>query len=270
MSDIKRELTDKSTPAIKRLERLMEILRSPGGCSWDRKQTHKSLLPYLIEESYEVIEIIESGDLSHLKEELGDLLCQIVFHAQLARERGEFELDDSIEHLIEKLIRRHPHVFEEQQELDPDQVRDQWEKIKVSSGEKKSALSGLPKSMPALTTAFRMGEKAAGYGFDWSGARDVIEKIEEELCELKVELFDKEKVSTEKIEMEMGDFLFAAASMARKLGIDPEIALRKALNKFRMRFERMEGEINSRNEKFDHYSLAQLEELWQRLKTDES
>lgn len=242
---------------------MMEILRSENGCAWDRKQTHKSLLPYLIEETYEVAEAIESGDYEHLKEELGDLACQIAFHAQLAKEAGHFEASDSINCIIDKLIRRHPHVFENKKELTPDQVRDQWEKIKVSSGEKKSVLSGLPKSMPALVMAFRMGEKAAGFGFDWKKSQDVIAKIDEELKELKVEIDNNDK---EKISDELGDLLFSISSLARKYDINPEIALKNALNKFKTRFDLLEKNIIKSGKSFDDYTLEQLEEIWQKVK----
>lgn len=244
----------------------MEILRGPGGCNWDRSQTHKSLLPYLIEETYEVIETIEAEEYSELKEELGDLLCQIVFHAQLARERDEFDVDDAVEHLIDKLVRRHPHVFGEKAELAPDEVRDQWEKIKVASGEKKSTLGGLPRTMPALTAAFRIGEKAAGCGFDWEEANDVVMKIDEELAELKAEIFSEGERSPEKIENEIGDLLFAISSLSRKLAIEPEVALRKALTKFRARFESMEKEVRAQGKTMGDFSLDELEDIWQKLK----
>ena len=263
MKDNKSIVFDKNSEPMHRLVALFEILRSENGCAWDRKQTHKSLIPYLIEESYEVIEAIENEDYSELKEELGDLVCQAVFHAQLAKERGDFELNDSITHIVEKLIRRHPHVFEDQKELDPQQVRDQWEKIKVDSGEKKSVLSGIPKSMPALTLAFRIGEKAGGIGFDWENPEDVLKKIDEELIEVKEEI---NSGNVDKLEEEVGDLLFAVASLARKLGIEPETALKIALDKFKRRFEKLEQTVVDSDRTFNQYSLAELEDIWQKQK----
>jgi len=244
----------------------MEILRSPDGCNWDRNQTHQSLLPYLIEETYEVVEAIESKRYSDLKEELGDLLCQIVFHAQLAHERSDFDINDTIDHLVTKLVRRHPHVFGERKDLDPQQVRDLWEKAKIASGEKDSVLSGLPRSMPALTMAYRMGEKAGGYGFDWSRPEEVVDKIQEEIEELKHELKSGAETAREQVENEIGDLLFATASLARKLHIDPESALKRALDKFHRRFEAMVKEVERRGGRGDDYTVDQKGEIWQELK----
>ncbi len=263
MSDLKRKVLDKSIAPFERLKMLMEILRSPGGCQWDRKQTHQSLLPYLIEEAYEVVEAVENKDVNALKEELGDLLCQIVFHAQLASEKGHFNIDDSAEILIDKLIARHPHVFGDRKELSPSEVRDQWEQIKVESGEKDSVLSGIPKSMPALTMAFRIGEKAGGVGFDWERAEDVIEKIDEEVLEVKQAIVSQDK---SQITNEIGDLLFAIASLARKLEIDPEAALKKGLQKFMTRFDKLEQNVNESGRKFKTFSLNELEEIWQKIK----
>ncbi|MEW5923730.1 MAG: nucleoside triphosphate pyrophosphohydrolase, partial [Candidatus Zixiibacteriota bacterium] len=160
-----------------KLVEIMATLRSPGGCNWDRKQTHESLLPYLIEETYEVVEAIENRDPMHLREELGDLLIQIIFHARIAEEAGYFSINDAINDINEKLINRHPHVFGEKKDLQPQEVRDQWEKIKIDSGEKKSVINGIPKSAPALVKAFRFGEKAGGVGFDWNNPSEVLDKV---------------------------------------------------------------------------------------------
>ncbi len=263
MTELKRKVFDKNNPPFERLKALMALLRSPGGCQWDRKQTHQSLLPYLIEEVYEVVEAIENEDVDSLKEELGDLMCQIVFHAQLASEKGQFTVDDSVQILVDKLIARHPHVFGDCKELSPSQVRDQWEQIKVDSGEKKSVLSGIPKSMPALTMAFRMGEKVGGVGFDWENAEDVLNKIDEEVIEVKEALRQKDK---SEITNEIGDLLFAIASLSRKLDIDPEIALKKGLRKFKGRFDKLEQNVNESGRKFKDYTLTELEEIWQKIK----
>ncbi len=259
----KSKVFDKNITPFERLVVVFEVLRSENGCAWDRKQTHKSLLPYLIEETYEVYEAVENEDYVALKEELGDFVCQAVFHAQLAKERGDFEINDSLNHIVEKLIRRHPHIFEAEKQLNSQEVRDQWEKIKVESGEKKDVLSGLPKAMPALTMAFRVGEKAGGVGFDWEKSSDVIDKIEEELQELKAEIISDNK---DGIEDEIGDLLFAVASLARKKEIDPELALKRALEKFKARFLKLEDEIRSEGKSYDDYSLEQLEMIWQKIK----
>jgi len=263
MSDLRSQVTDPRRPAWERLKLLMAILRSDEGCAWDRKQTHRSLLPYLIEEAYEVVEAVEADDDEALREELGDLLCQIVFHAQLASERDEFDADDAVEGIVQKLINRHPHVFGERNELSPQQVRDQWERIKVESGEKESVLSGLPASMPALTMAYRIGEKAGGVGFDWDRAEEVLDKLAEELDEIKGAIAEGDR---SRMAEELGDFLFATASLSRKLEIEPETALKQALGKFRVRFVRLEKRVQASGKRFDQFSLEELEALWQELK----
>ncbi|UCG63116.1 MAG: nucleoside triphosphate pyrophosphohydrolase [Candidatus Zixiibacteriota bacterium] len=263
MSDFNRNLEDSKLSPFERLVAIMEVLRSEDGCAWDKKQTHKSLLPYLIEETYETVEAIEKGDPQMLCEELGDLMCQVAFHAQLGRETGVFDINDALNRINDKLIRRHPHIFGEKKELNPQQVRDQWEKIKVESGEKESVLSGLPKSMPALLMAYRMGEKAGGVGFDWSNASEVLEKIDEELAEIRRETAGNDK---DKLADEIGDLLFAVSSLARKLQIDPEQALKRALAKFKERFSRLEEAVNGSGRKFDDFSLDELESIWQKIK----
>lgn len=266
MDNLKARIEDPKLTPFERLTLVMAILRSPEGCNWDRQQTHQSLLPYLIEEAYEVVEVIESGRMGDLKEELGDLLTQIVFHAQLASERGEFTANDAVDRVVEKLVHRHPHVFGERKELNPKEVRDQWEQIKTNSGEKPSVLGGVPKTMPALTMAFRMGEKAGGVGFDWTSARDVVLKIKEELAECEAELGSQPHPDKERLADEIGDLLFATASFARKLEIEPEIALRRALEKFRSRFTRLEDTVRSQGRGMAECSLDELEAIWQQVK----
>ena len=252
-----------NTEPFNKLREIMATLRSPDGCAWDRKQTHKSLLPYLIEETYEVVEAIENEDFDHLREELGDLLCQVVFHSQLAEEAGKFTLNDSIESINEKLISRHPYVFGEKKALKPQEVRDQWEKIKVESGEKSSVVSGIPRSAPALVKAFRFGEKAGGVGFDWISAADVLEKVNEEIGEITSELKSN---SPSGLESEIGDLLFAVSSLARKLEINPEQALNKTLDKFADRFRYIEKKVKQSGKSFDDFSLDELEAWWQEAK----
>ena len=217
-------------------------------------------------QAYEVVEAVENNDMAALREELGDLLIQVVFHAQLASEREEFTIDDSIGDVVAKLLHRHPHVFGERKDLKPGQVRDQWEKIKTESGEKESVLSGLPRSMPALTQAFRVGEKAGGVGFDWGNAAGALEKVEEEIAEVRAELDSEDANRQERLTSEFGDLLFAAASSARLAGVDPEAALRNALDKFRTRFRELEKEVAAGRGRFGEYELAELEEIWQRVK----
>lgn len=263
MKDLDTSIFDPKTSPFEKLVRIMEILRSDQGCAWDRKQTHASLIPYLIEEAYELVEAIESDDSAAVCEELGDLLCQVVFHAQLAKERGAFEIDDAINSIADKLIRRHPHVFEQKKDLNPKQVRDQWENIKINSGEKKSVLNGLPASMPALLMAYRLGEKAGGVGFDWKTADEVLDKLDEELNEIRVAASSGDR---ERLADEIGDLLFATASLARKSEIDPERALKQALEKFRGRFEKLDQHVQNSGRSFDSYSLEELEEIWQEVK----
>ncbi len=246
----------------------MAYLRSEAGCAWDRKQSHKSLIPYLIEETYELVEAVESGNPEKIKEELGDLLCQIAFHAQIAKEMGQFQIEDSLRAITEKLIERHPHIFLEEKNLEPEEVRQQWEKIKLKkrSGEKKSGLSGLPAGMPALLMAYRMGEKAGGVGFDWKNSTDVLTKIEEELIEIKKEATSKDK---DRLSEEVGDLLFAVASYARKEEIDPEAALRQALRKFQQRFEKMKKELDRQGKKLYNLPPDELDRLWELVKGKE-
>jgi tetrapyrrole methylase family protein/MazG family protein len=267
MSDPKARVINPEPTPFEQLCTVMAVLRSPEGCNWDRAQTHQTLLPYLIEEAYEVVEAVESGDSGALKEELGDILLQVVFHAQLADEAGKFGINDSVQAVITKLIDRHPHVFSEKKDLQPSEVRDQWEKIKTDSGEKPSVLAGLPHTMPALTMAFRLGEKAAGVGFDWKNSSDALEKVGEELAEVRAVFGEDSPDRTQHLTDEIGDLLFAAASVARLEGIDPETALRAALRKFRERFESLEAELTASGRRFDDFTLEQMEEVWQRIKT---
>ena len=268
MTDLTAKVLNPKLTPFERLVVLLAILRSPEGCNWDRAQTHQTLIPYLIEESYEVVDTIESGRMGDLREELGDLLVQVVFHAQLATERGEFSINDTIIDVVDKLVRRHPHVFGEKKDLDPQQVRDQWERIKTKTGEKKSVLSGIPKSMPALTMAFRIGEKAGGAGFDWENASDVLEKIEEEVKEVTEAMHSPGAQQHDQLSDEIGDLLFAVASLARKAKIDPEHALKKSLQKFTNRFALMERFLTERGERLEDHTLEELEAIWQSVKRE--
>ena len=243
---------------------LLAYLRSPNGCPWDRKQTHTSILPNLIEETYEVVEAIQKKDNSKLKEELGDLLLQVLFHAQMEAERNKYNIYDVIQNLMVKLTVRHPHVFKKKESLTSRQVLQNWEKIKLSQKkESHSALSGLPKHLPALVKAYRMQEKISRLGFEWSKKEEILAKVEEELKELKKRLKSK---NSKKTEEELGDLFLILVTLSRKLKKDPELALRRAIDKFIVRFSRMEKEVSRRGKKISDLSLRELERLWEKIK----
>lgn len=242
----------------------MSYLRSPNGCPWDKKQTHSSILPNLIEETYEVVEAIQKKDNFKLKEELGDLLLQVLFHAQMEAEKRKYDIYEIIEQLIYKLKLRHPHVFKKKVNLTSRQVLQNWEKIKLSQKkESHSALSGLPRSLPALVKAYRMQEKISRLGFEWSKKEEILGKIEEELKELKKTLRFK---NSKKTEEELGDLFLILVTLSRKLKKDPELVLRKAIDKFVLRFSTMEKEVAKRGKKISDLSLSELEKLWEKIK----
>ncbi|MBN1894174.1 nucleoside triphosphate pyrophosphohydrolase [bacterium] len=243
----------------------MSRLRGPDGCPWDKEQTHDSLKPYLLEEAYEVLEAVDRRDFDGLREELGDMLLQSVFHAQLASEAGLFNIQDVLKTLNEKLVRRHPHVFGEAVITGSDEQVRHWEKIKKSEG-KKSALDGVPVTAPSLLRAHRTQQKAAAVGFDWPEASPVWDKIREELDELK------EAVSAGKqdaVEEELGDLLFAVVNLSRFLHVHPEDALRRSVDKFRRRFRAVEAEMESAGRDMRKTPLAELDAVWDRIKREE-
>lgn len=250
---------------------VVETLRDPqNGCPWDLEQTAESLIPNFIEELYEVIEAIENKNVENIKEELGDLLLHILMQTRIAKEKGEFELDDVLEQISSKLIRRHPHIFaqsddKEIQQSSPLEVKQNWEKIKHTekSNKRKSILEGIPKAMPALIYSQRMQEKAASTGFDWENTEDVLDKIAEELEELK-EAFANE--SKERQTEEAGDLLFAVVNFCRRSGIDSETALKKASEKFRNRFEYIEEYHKQKGKNIFNSSMEKLNELWEKTK----
>ncbi len=247
--------------AGEKFERLVEImakLRGENGCDWDKAQTHESLKPYLIEEAYEVLNAIDLKDDKELKEELGDVLLQVVFHAQIAKEREAFSIDDVINTLNDKLIRRHPHVFGDAQGYS----YARWEEIKAKEkGEKKrTSIGDVNHALPGLSLARRVQENAAGVGFDWTKIEDVWDKVHEEIDELK------NAKSPEEVEEEVGDLLFAIVNLSRFLNVDPETAIRKAIEKFISRFEKMEKLIEMNNKKVEELSLEELDEYWNKVK----
>jgi MazG family protein len=248
------------------LVQLMTRLRAPGGCPWDRKQTLESLKPFIIEEAYEVVDAIDSNDRRALAEELGDLLLQAVFAAELAREEGSFDIGDSITAIHEKLVRRHPHVFGDVEAKDAETVLVNWEKLKNEErkAEDKSLLAGVPQSMPALAKATRLTEKAARVGFDWRGAEDVFTKLDEELAEVHEAI---RAGDASQVHAEIGDLLFTVANLARKLDVNPEEALQATNRKFTQRFQAMETEARGAGKNLDQYTLAELDAMWERAKT---
>lgn len=243
------------------LVEIMAKLRGPQGCPWDKEQTHKSLERYLIEEAYEIIDTIDNEDPNHLKEELGDMLLQVVFHAQLASEAGEFNMHDVLEGIITKLIRRHPHVFGEVEVTSTQDVLVNWEEIKRQEKKEVSAIAGIPKSLPALVYAYKLQSKAARVGFDWEEVGGALEKIAEEVEELK-----SARAGQGRVEEETGDLLFAVVNVARHLDIDPELALKSASSKFESRFRYMENEAQKKGLDLINMSLEEKDRLWDEAK----
>lgn len=255
------------------LERVLEImstLRGENGCNWDKKQTHKSLIPHLIEETYEVVDALEKEDTDGLKEELGDLLFQIVFHCQIAKEENRFTIQDIAKLLAEKLIARHPHIFAIQQNLSAEEVLINWEKLKekekASKGISQEAiLDGIPRSLPALQKAEKLQTKASQIGFDWTNPKEIIHKIREELIELEREL-EEPSIFPERVLDELGDVLFSVINLSRFLNISSETALRYANDKFESRFRNVEKLAKERNQNLKDLKLEEMEELWKKAK----
>jgi tetrapyrrole methylase family protein / MazG family protein len=254
-------------------ERLLEImrrLREPGGCPWDREQTRGSLKPFLIEEAYEVLEAIESGDVQALREELGDLLFQVVFHVQIAMERGEFDMAAVLSRLVEKMISRHPHVFGEASVGTAGEALAQWEAIKQreahDAGRRRSVIDGVPRALPSLLRAQRITSKAARVNFDWPDAHAAWTKVEEECREAKAALAADDRT---RLQDELGDVLFSLVNVARLASIDAEEALHGAVEKFRRRFTGMEDDLSAQGKSVGSVSQAELERSWDAVKAQE-
>ena len=247
---------------------IMRRLRAPGGCPWDAEQSHESLKRYLIEECYEVIEAIDRKDDDLLREELGDLLLQPIFHAAIAEERGAFTMDDVLETLADKLVRRHPHVFGDQEIRTSEEQVANWEKIKKEEKgeERKSALSGIPPHLPALMQAQKITEKAARVGFDWEHTDQVYAKVLEELHELEETMVTRDQ---ERMESELGDLLFAIVNLGRFLAVNPEEALRKTIDRFTSRFGHVEETLHGRGIQLKDASLEEMDRLWNEAKEKE-
>ena len=254
-----------------RFRKLCEIvakLRAPGGCPWDREQTHESLLPALIEEAYEVAEAADAKNDAHFREELGDLLLLVVMHAEIAQESGRFNIDNVLQEISDKLVRRHPHVFGTSDARDSGAVLKQWEAIKREEKKADSHyLASLPKALPALIRGQKAQSKTARVNFDWTEVRDVIAKVEEELCEVKDAIASQDR---EMITDEIGDVLFAVVNLARKYEIDAESALQKATDKFVERFNRLEDELRRQDKRLGDVDLEEMDAIWERIKNDEA
>ena len=262
-----------------RLVEIMATLRSPDGCPWDREQTIDTLKPFVLEETYEVLEAIDRHDHASLCEELGDFVFEAVFVAQLESEAGHFTIADAVKSAADKLVRRHPHVFKREQgeaALDtPGQVRTRWEEIKAEersargedgkAAKPKSLLGGLAPTLPALLRAFHISTRAASVGFDWVAAGDVVDKMQEELDEIRA-VVKEGAIDHERAEEEMGDLLFTIANLSRKLGIEPETALRKANDKFTKRFGTLEQSVAASGRAMKDMTLEEFEAEWQRVK----
>ena len=263
--------------SINALLKIMGKLRDPdGGCPWDLEQDFSTLAPHTIEEAYEVAEAIADNDMMELKSELGDLMFQVVFYAQLAKEKGDFEFDDVITAISEKMIRRHPHVFGDQDIDSADAQTIAWEETKALERAEKSkkkpsaqsALDGVAKTLPALSRAIKLQNRAARVGFDWPSIEPVYDKIREELDELDVEI--KAGASKDRLEDEFGDILFAVVNLGRHLDLDPETALSRTNRKFTNRFQMIETELGKQGKSIDQSNLEEMDQLWDKAKETES
>ena len=246
---------------IDRLKQIVQRLRSPDGCPWDREQTHESLKPHVIEECYELIDAIDEKDDQGMQEELGDLLLQVVLHAQMASEEGRFDFDSVADVISEKLVRRHPHVFGDTKLATSDAVLKQWDAIKRREKmDRASALDGVPHGLPALAKAQKMQSKAARVGFDWDDAEGSLRKVEEEIKELQ------QAKTSEKLAEELGDLLFSVVNFARKSKLDAEELLQAATRKFCERFRKTEALAESRGFNFSSLTLTEMDQLWDEVK----
>jgi tetrapyrrole methylase family protein/MazG family protein len=251
---------------LKKLVELMATLRGPDGCPWDRKQTADSLKPFLIEESYEVIDALDEKDPAKVREELGDLLFQIIFHARLAEEQGQFSIGDVISTNVEKMVRRHPHVFGDEEVSTAGEVIANWEEIKKKEkgpDRQRSLLEGVPRSMPSLIRAHKIQERAARVGFDWNNIDEALPKLDEEIAEFKESLTTG---NAAKIEEELGDVFFTLVNLSRFLDVDPEEALRKTISKFIRRFRYIEEKAAGAGRSLNDMTMDEMEALWQEAK----
>ncbi|MFH0882841.1 MAG: nucleoside triphosphate pyrophosphohydrolase [bacterium] len=284
MSESKHDATDDTHPVppqgdgtlgseVEALAELMRILRSPNGCAWDAEQTHRTLRPYLIEETYEVLEKLDSGDMEGLREELGDLLLQIVYHTALSEEENLFTFTEVAKGIREKMIRRHPHVFGDVEAHDSEAALRSWEKIKLADKEEdgdvrkeNGTLSGVPKVLPSLTRAHRVQEKMAGVGFDWPSAEGALDKLDEEVLEAREAILSGDP---ERAEEEIGDLLFSVVNAARLAGFSAEESLRRSTEKVILRFRELENLVKADGHKLGELSLEVLDDYWEKAKIRE-
>ena len=284
-------MPDTAGSAFERLVEIVARLRAPDGCPWDREQTLETLRPFVLEETYEVLEAIDEGNLEALMEEIGDLIFEGVLLAQLCAERQQFTVAESLGSIADKLVRRHPHVFgDDEKARNANEVLGKWEEAKrleraasPEGGRPKTILGGVPRALPALLRAHEMSTRAAAVGFDWDRPADVLAKIEEEVAELREAVehsgglgadspagdSDAARVARQHVEEEMGDLLFALANLSRKLGVEPEAALRRSDDKFAKRFTALERRFAARGEPLREAGLARMEEEWERIKKQE-
>jgi tetrapyrrole methylase family protein/MazG family protein len=262
-------MSTKELELFQKLLNIMATLLGPEGCPWDREQTHRSLKPFLIEEAYEVNQTIDNADFQALKEELGDLLLQIVFHAELAKQANQFTMSDVLESICNKMINRHPHVFGSHKWKTPAEVLKNWEHLKTQEKPESadsSILAGIPIQLPALIRAHRIQDRAARVGFDWKHTHDVIRKVEEEFAELKASY---ESEDPNKIQDEFGDLLFALVNLSRFLSVHPEEALQKTISKFIRRFKYIEQKSREQNKHLKDMTLEEMDVLWEESKAAE-
>jgi MazG family protein len=263
-------MTDSPASLFDTLLEIMARLRGPGGCPWDREQTHASLKPFLIEETYEVLEAIETGEALAMTEELGDLLFQVVFHTRVAEERGEFTIADVLRHLVDKMIRRHPHVFANTAVETPREALAQWEALKqheaAARGRRRSVIDGVPRAMPSLGRAQRTQAKAARVGFDWPDARAAWDQVREEVDEAGEAIASGDSA---RIREELGDVLFSLVNVARLASIDAEDVMHGATEKFRRRFTEMEADLIAQGKSVENALQAELEQAWEAAKAAE-
>ncbi|KFZ31742.1 nucleoside triphosphate hydrolase [Pseudidiomarina salinarum] len=257
-------------PGVDELLQVMRRLRDPaGGCPWDLQQTLTSLIPYTIEEAYEVAAAITEGDLGEIKDELGDLLFQVVFYTQLTAEQGDFTFDEVAAQTAEKLIRRHPHVFGDSTTQSDAEIKAQWERIKQQErsekGQAATVFAGIPANLPAILTAQKLQKRAATVGFDWPQVAPVADKVREELAEVMAEL-ERDVTDHDAVEAEIGDLLFAVVNLARHVQVNPEQALRRTNTKFKRRFQHIEARLREQGLQPDELTLAELEAYWQAAK----
>jgi MazG family protein len=264
---------------FEKLVEIMTTLRGPDGCPWDKQQDFNSLKPMLVEEVYEVLEAVENNDFDGLSEELGDILLHVVFHAQLGKETGQFDIDTVIGKISDKLVRRHPHVFGGESASTPEEVIKNWEaikaqekaeKLKSRTSEQRSLLEGIPSKLPAFHEAHQIASRAARVGFDWPDIEGIFDKLQEEVRELKeVIATGRDQDKRDRLEDEIGDMLFVIVNIARYLKIDSESALKRANRKFKTRFQYMERQLAEQGKSLEETSLDEMEALWQKAKSAE-